>query len=155
MTLSHKHAVTMCVMALPLIIRANAQRPSDIVKWSTTPGKAAAQVVLSATVADGWHIYALSQATGGPTALKITTPVGSPYQIQGQIVDTGATRHFDTNFNMETLYYTKSASFNLTLKPASSPATETAPIDVRFQACSDRLCLPPYTAHLTASIKGK
>jgi hypothetical protein len=29
------------------------------------------------------------------------------------------------------------------------------PVDVRFQACNDRLCLPPYTAHLSAEPKRK
>ena len=28
-------------------------------------------------------------------------------------------------------------------------------VDVRSQACNDRLCLPPYTVHLTADLKRK
>ena len=135
---------------------AQAQRPSEIVKWSanvtgSTPKTVSA--TLTATIQDGWHVYAISQPSGGPTPLKISTPADSSYSLERPVAETTVVRHFDPNFNMETIYYLKTASFTLPMKGPGAAANDTVPIDVRFQACSDRLCLPPYTTHLSASLK--
>ncbi len=150
--------LTLLPILCGIALAARAQRPTDNVKWSVEPirvSASSAQVKLSAAVQDGWHVYALSQPAGGPTPLKITVPTGSPYALEGPVAETGVVRHQDPNFNMETIYYLKAATFHVGLKPTGSAPADTAPIDVRFQACSDRLCLPPYTAHLTATLKRK
>ncbi len=134
------------------------QRPSEIVKWNATVTKssaASASVALSATIQDGWHVYALSQPAGGPTPLKISIPAGVPFTLQTPVAEGKVTRHDDPNFKMETLYYLNSMNFTVSVKKDPAKISEILPVDVRFQACSDRLCLPPYTAHLTADLKRK
>jgi DsbC/DsbD-like thiol-disulfide interchange protein len=146
------------LLLLGYCFAGHAQRPTDVVKWSaesTKPSSSAPSVTLSATIQDGWHVYALSQPAGGPSPLKISIPAGSPFALASPVADTKVVRHFDQNFNMETVYYLKTASFNLALKGPEKATTETLSIEVRFQACSDRLCLPPYTTHLSAALKGK
>jgi hypothetical protein len=141
-------------MLLSICFAAQAQRPSEVVKWNAelTGTRANAQSAkLSATIMDGWHVYALSQPAGGPTPLKITIPSGSPFMVEGPIAETQVVRHFDPNFNMETDYYIKTANFTLALKELDAARGEILPIDVRFQACNDRLCLPPYTMHVSAT----
>jgi Disulphide bond corrector protein DsbC len=143
------------LFTLSICFAAHAQRPSEVVKWSagltgTKPNAPSAK--LSATIMDGWHVYALSQPDGGPTPLKISIPSGSPLMLAGPIAETKVVRHFDPSFNMETLYYLKTANFNLALKGGDAAPGETLSIDVRFQACNDRLCLPPYTAHVSATL---
>jgi hypothetical protein len=153
-----KTFVEVCALLLGTALAAHAQRPSDIVKWSADVVKStpnSATVALSATVADGWHVYALSQPPGGPTPLKISVPSGSPMTLQTPIAESTVTRHFDQNFNTDTVYYLNSVKFTLGLQGTAGSSVDSLPIDVRFQACSDRLCLPPYTAHLTASLKRK
>ena len=141
---------------LNICFAAHAQRPSEVVKWSaeitrTKPNAPSAK--LSATIMDGWHVYALSQPKGGPTPLKISIPFGSPLMLAGPIAETRVVRHFDPSFKMETFYYLKTASFNLALKKRGIAGGKSLPIDVRFQACNDRLCLPPYTMHVSAILK--
>jgi len=141
-------------MLLSTCFAAQAQRPSEVAKWNAelTGTRANAQSArLSATIMDGWHVYALSQPAGGPTPLKITIPSGSPFMLAGPIAETQVVRHFDPNFNMETVYYIETANFNLALKEVDAARGEILPIDVRFQACNDRLCLPPYTMHVSAT----
>jgi hypothetical protein len=140
---------------LSICFATHAQRPSEVVKWSTelTGTKPSApSAKLSATIMDGWHVYALSQPDGGPTPLKISIPSGSPLTLAGPIAETKVVHHFDPNFNMETIYYLNTASFNLALKGGEAVAGKTLLIDVRFQACNDRLCLPPYTTHVSATL---
>jgi len=163
MALSNMKAFHKRVASLLMLLGAGAmvraQHPSEIVKWAAETGKATAttaNVTLTATIADGWHMYALSQAGGGPVALKIGVPAGSAFALKGPVPEANATHHFDPNFNMETLYYVKSVVFNVALQGSAAAAPPSSlPIDVRFQACNDRICLPPYTAHLTATGRGK
>ena len=135
-----------------------AQRATEVVKWTATVSKssaASASVVLSATIQDGWHVYALSQPAGGPTPLKITIPSGAPFALQAPVVEAKVTRREDPGFKMETAFYMNSVNLTLNVKKQGTTAAETLPVDVRYQACNDRLCLPPYTAHLTADLKSK
>jgi hypothetical protein len=72
-----------------------------VVKWSaeltrTKPNAPSAK--LSATIMEGWHVYALSQPDGGPTPLKISIPSGSPLVLAGPIAETKVVRHFDPSF---------------------------------------------------------
>lgn len=137
---------------------ARAQRPSEIVKWTATVTRSnakSATVALAATVQKDWHVYALSQPAGGPTPLKISIPANAPYTLAAPVAETKLTHHFDPNFNMDTAYYLDTANFNVALKKTGSTSEQPIPIDVRFQACNDRLCLPPYTAHLTATLGRK
>jgi Thiol:disulfide interchange protein DsbD, N-terminal len=145
-------AVLMCGLS------AHAQRPSEIVKWTTTVTKSnsvSATVGLSATLQKDWHVYALSQPAGGPTPLKISIPANGAYELATPVSEIKPTHHFDPNFKMDTAYYLDTANFNVALKKVGTASESTIPVDVRFQACNDRLCLPPYTAHLTATLGGK
>lgn len=144
-----------CSVLLGFCLTTHGQRPSEVVKWSASATKSTANgaaVTLSATIEDGWHVYALSEPPGGPTPLKITVPAGAPFEIREPIKEIKVTRHDDPNFKMETVYYLKAMTFQVAVKISGAASAATIPIDVRFQACNDRLCLPPYTAHLTAPI---
>jgi hypothetical protein len=137
---------------------AYGQRPSEVVKWTANIVKAtpiSATVALSATIADGWHVYALSQKAGGPTPLKITISSGAPFALQSPIQETKVIRHDDPSFKMETVYYLNTVNLTVAVKKEGASAVEAVPVDVRFQACNDKLCLPPYTLHLTADLKRK
>jgi DsbC/DsbD-like thiol-disulfide interchange protein len=150
-----RSAVYSLCLPFCLYISALGQRPSEVVQWTSTTTKStatSAAVKLSAQIEDGWHVYALSQPPGGPTPLRISLPAGSGVELEKPVVETEVSRHLDPNFKMETLYYLKAANFNLAIKKTGPTTSETVPIDVRFQACNDRLCLPPYTAHLTVQL---
>ena len=135
-------------------LSANAQRPTDIVKWTATvksQSASAATVALEAEIQEGWHVYAVSQPTGGPTPLTVTVPEGVAFAVDGAIHESAPTHHFDPSFKMDTAYYQKSAQLQAPLKKTKPGTASSIPINVRFQTCNDKLCLPPYTAHLTAT----
>jgi hypothetical protein len=137
-------------------LSAHAQRPTDIVKWNATvktQSATAATVELSAEIQNGWHVYALSQSSGGPTPLKVTLPEGDSFALNGPVHESTPTHHFDPNFKMDTAYYLSHAQLQASLKKVKPGTAESIPINVRFQTCNDTLCLPPYTAHLTATGK--
>ncbi len=153
---ANREMIAASVLILGICLAANGQRPSEVVKWSasimgTTSSSPFAMV--TATILGGWHIYALSQSPGGPTPLKISIPVGSSFALSGPVPETKVSRRFDSSFNMETIFYIKTATLHLPLKETGAAVADELPIDVRFQACNDKLCLPPYTVHLSVDLK--
>jgi DsbC/DsbD-like thiol-disulfide interchange protein len=141
-----------------LILLAQAQRPPDIVKWTahlTQQSASAATIDLSADIQSGWHVYALSEPTGGPNPLTVSLPEGEAFALNGPVHESAPTRHFDPTFKMETAFYLNHVQLIASIKKSKGETATSIPINVRFQACSDNLCMPPYTAHLIADSAAK
>jgi thiol:disulfide interchange protein DsbD len=108
-------------------------------------------VDLQLTVTGGWHVYSLTQTTGGPTAM--TVKVAPPYTIAGEITGPPVDKARDPNFGIVTETYSGEQLFKLPLKLAASASVDPPPVEikVRSQACSDKLCLPARTTTLTVT----
>ena len=138
--------------------RASAQTP---VHWSmkmTPAGPVAPGGVLTATataeIEAGWHVYALTQGPGGPHALEVTVQKSSVFSLGGKPTSPPPTRAFDPNFNMETEFHEESTVVTIPIKvatPAPGGASKLS-IDMSYQTCNERLCLPPATETLTATL---
>jgi len=133
-----------------------AQAP---VHWSALPaprhpGADTTFVRVVASIAPGWHIYSLTQPAGGPVATRITAPPGHGFAIAGALQSGAPRRAFDHNFGIQVELYERTAAFTVPVIRFAAPGSSLASapgdvrLDVRYQACSDRLCMPPQTAHL-------
>ena len=104
--------------------------------------------VMQATVTPGWHLYALAEEEDGPVSLEpnvrpagpvVLVSVGADRPERGTVSGGIAAAHF----------YEGRPRFRLRLRGArASKAAGPAEIAVRFQACNDRMCLPPRTVTL-------
>ena len=112
------------------------------------------EVVLTATIDEGWHLYSTTQPTGGPTPTRITLPPGQPFTLAAAPAGPEPKREHDPNFGMETEFYESAAAFSLPIQVASTaPAgRQRVEVHVRFQTCNDRLCLPPKTDKLAFEV---
>jgi hypothetical protein len=126
--------------------------------WSTgtavEPGEQGT-LELSGVVQEGWHVYALTQRPGGPTALRISiddNPVAS--QVGAPSGTTPESRH-DPSFDLDTQFYTRSFAVHVpvTVKPGVATGGQVVPVSIRFQTCSARECRPPMTIHLSVPIE--
>ena len=140
---------------------ASAQKPTDIVHWSAKGPAAsaraggAARVELTAEIESGWHLYGLDQNAGGPPPLSIAVAKGAPFELRKRdIVAPAATVASDPNFNLETQYYEGKAVFTIPIvvAPATKAGKHTIPIEVTFQACSNRMCLRPHTETVSVDV---
>lgn len=132
---------------------------ASVVEWAAIagapkPGPENTMLVdlkLQVTVTGGWHVYSLTQTSGGPTAM--TVKVDPPYEINGEIAGPPPEKAQDNNFGIVTETYSGEQVFTIPLKLASSAAMDPPPIEVkvRSQACSDNLCLPAKTTTLTVT----
>ncbi len=145
---------TMLAIAVA-IAPASAQTP---VHWSlkvspSGPVKPGSTITATATaqIDSGWKVYSLTQAPGGPHALVVTvkkTPVFGPGTTATSPLPS---RAFDPNFNMETEYYADAAVITIPVVVSKTATGGTAilSIDMSYQTCNDRLCLPPAVETLT------
>lgn len=136
---------------------AHAQNP---VKWSavvkTTDARAGemVKVELSAKIEDGWHIYAPTTPDGGPIATTIELAPGSKATLAGKVSQPKPESKLDANFGIQVETYEKNVTFGVPLKlaPGAKNMVKGA-LDVTYQACNARVCLPPQPASVPFSIK--
>jgi len=132
----------------------DAQSPA---KWSlkvegdksTFASGDATRVTLRADLEEGWHLYAMEQPPGGPIATTIKTPKDSAYAIAGPISSGDPISQFDSNFNIDTKFFKTNAEFDIPLEFSTSIDADKIELDVRFQLCTDKLCLPPQTVRVS------
>jgi DsbC/DsbD-like thiol-disulfide interchange protein len=111
---------------------------------------------LTAAIDSGWHVYALSQPPDSPAiATQITVPDGQPLALSGDIEEPQAESKMDPTIGKRTAFYEDSASFALPLRvnKKARPGKRNFELDVRFQACNDRLCLPPRTQKVKTPVE--
>lgn len=112
-----------------------------------------AQVV--ATIDEGWHLYSLDQPAGGPIPTRIFLSESEKFKLAGDIESPIPLVVFDPNFNMDTQFYEGGAVFNLPIETAKDvlAGKNTLFVNVFFQTCNDKTCLPPKTVKLSTDIE--
>ena len=135
--------------------------PQDPVTWSATvvstglrPG-GRFDVAITAVAEDEWHVYSVTQGPGGPIPTTIALARSRFFAPAGAIRGPVPARAFDPNFEIATETY--EGTFTL-LRPvrlaADAPGTgATLRLEVGFQACTKRVCLPPTTIALAVPVK--
>ena len=149
------------VLGTCLCTLASAQTPGPTVQWAAAladPGSAkqgsTTALELSGQILDGWHVYALTQPAGGPTALRVTLDDNAIVEAAGDPSGSTPQKKHDPSFGLETRFYTHSFTVRLPVQLKQQPASgrQLIPVSVRFQTCSDRECQPPTTIHLSVPI---
>ena len=156
-------AISALAMIMPASPKAAAETPKPI-QWTlsattgtTLPLRKGATVVahLHANIQSGWHLYALDQEPGGPTATRINVSDGQPFALNGNIDQPVPMSAIDPNFNLETHFYQDEVTFTIPLKVVATVKSKppAVSVDVLYQTCNDTMCLPPTVAHLTSEVK--
>ena len=132
---------------------------ADTVAWTAQPATATRQgdkvkLTLTGAVQPGWHVYGLKQALEGPTPLLVTLDANTVATADGAVAGTPAIKFHDPAFGLDTQYYESAFSVTVPvrLKPGLASGAQTIPVAVRFQTCNGRICQPPKTVHLNASV---
>lgn len=115
-----------------------------------------AKVLITARIDPGWHLYSLTQPSGGPNATKITIDEGGPLVLDGkpqqpkprEAVDPVFTPPGGPDFIVQT--FEKEVTFTVPVKAAPDAGTGAlkATVKIRYQVCDAHQCLPPKTRPL-------
>lgn len=146
------------LMALAMFVAQSAspQGPA-VVAWSIAlePASAPAagrtiQVVLTAKIESGWHVYSLTQPKNGPSPLSVAVPGGQPFTRAGAVTESAPIVTFDPAFKARTQYFEDSATITVPTRitPGTRPGPTPLRVKIEYQVCSDMVCLPPATTEL-------
>ena len=107
-------SLVLALAVLAAVVPARAQ--SDHVSWSTevnTLDEGVYQIVFTATLDAGWHIYDLGPyEVGGPMATTFEFAAGEGYELDGGVYAlTDPVREFNDIYEMEIGYYDGKAEF--------------------------------------------
>lgn len=111
------------------------------------------ELVFTAKIDDGWHLYGMHLPEGGPAATSFTFD-----EIKGAVLEGGVTsaspliKKYDKQFEMELNWYEKQAVFVQKIKLTEPAFTVTG--SVTAMSCNDQSCLPPTTEEFTLTGKG-
>lgn len=137
----------------------NASAAESPVHWSTTPipkpfpAGSTFTIKLLAHIDPGWHLYGVDQEEGGPVPTEISLPEQVNLSL-GAIRPSKSIQLLDPNFNKQVHLYIEKAEFNLpiTISGQAPAGPQPAALHVRYQCCSETMCLPPRTATLEFTV---
>ena len=102
------------------------------------------EVVFTAAIAPGWHIYAPDCPPGGPNPATLTTEKAVGAKAVGGLKASGNARSlFDPVFGMQVKYFEGQAVFTQRYR-ITSPAYAVKGY-LEYSACDERSCMPPTT----------
>jgi thiol:disulfide interchange protein len=116
------------------------------IKWTSelkNTGTGNAEIIMKATLEQGWHLYGLNIPDGGPKPTIFTFPVLKNAILDGKIVPKSKLHEeYDANFDMKLNWYLNEAVFvqKVTLKSASDYYIKAK---VEYMLCNDETCLAP------------
>ena len=146
---------TLTILALLLAVltaTAQIQDPvhvrSELKKISDTE----AELLFSATIDAGWHVYSTGLADDGPISATFHADKMEGAKTVGSLKARGKEQKvFDKIFEMEVRYFEQAVTF--VQKIQFTQPQYNIECYVEYGACNERMCMPPSTIELKASGK--
>ncbi len=139
-----KRILSMFLLTVVGAVYANAQI-YDPVKWKTTAEdirEDEANVVITATIEPGWHVYSQFIEEGGPIPTTFKFEEGNGYSLLGSVSESPkAISAFDPNFNMQIAWHKSKARFTQKIKLTKPKVKVSGTLE--YMVCNDTNCLPP------------
>lgn len=140
-----KYTFTLLLL-LSIVCNMAVAQIMNPVKWQAKvemTGDAQGQVVLTAAISSGWHMYSLDcDPNAGPQILEITYPKLDGVTLEGKPTpNKAAHKQYDEMFGADLSWWTQGVTITQKFK-ATKPAFN---IDVMVVcgACNDENCIPP------------
>lgn len=131
--------------ALLLLIIATLSKAevSDPISWSFKASKIEGnkyEIVFSASIDQGWHLYSISQPEDGPQALAFTFKQTPDFKLIGKVKEVSkATTEFDKIFKLNVSFFEKSATYSQVVELVNADSAEVTG-NIEYQACFSGTC---------------
>ena len=144
------------LLALLLMLTLNAvAQMQDPVKFTTqlkTGSGPEAEMIFSATIDPGWHVYSTNLGQDGPIEASLHVNKLDGAELVGKLTPRGKEiSQFDEMFGMNLRYFEKSVQFVQKVKFTKPQYNIDAYLE--WGACNDEMCMPPGEASLKKSGK--
>lgn len=123
-------------------LQAQIQEPVKFKSELKTLSDTEAEIVFTATIDTGWHVYSTDLGDGGPTSATFNVDKKSGLELVGSLKPVGNEHEvFDQMFEMQVRYFENTAKFVQKVKfTGGAYAIEGY---LMYGACNDSNCLPP------------
>ena len=111
-----------------------------------------AEIIFSATIDDGWHVYSTDLGNDGPVSATFNSVKMEGAETVGTLQARGhEVKQFDKMFDMELRFFEKKATFVQKIR-FTKPEYDIE-CYLEYGACNDEMCLPP--SEVSMKQKGK
>ena len=136
------------VMALLFFapIAINAQTPANPIRWrvnvkmtSDTEG----EVIIKATIDEGWHLYGMNLPKNGPKPTDITFSASEGVKFLGELKPSVSPEKYrDPMFELDLSCWNQSVTFRRKFKVTDAAKAVVAG-EIHYMGCNDQNCMPP------------
>lgn len=121
-------------------VAVNAQSDDEPVIWEQEHHKitdSVYELVLSAKIYEGWHVYSQHTPDGGPLQMEFTyANSGTDYELIGTTEESEATTEFSEIFEVDETFFKKTATFKQRIKLLKSDIRQ-VDIGIFYQVCKE------------------
>lgn len=143
-------------IGFPDLASSDAPPVTVSAQFTTAAADRPARLFVTATIADGWHVYSITQPPGGPVRTRIALEPGEQYKLAGEFKSIEAPeKHPEPAFAgiiVET--HEGKVTWYAPLELASGVDAQQLKIPgkITLQACTEMNCLPPKTTRFEAAL---
>ena len=133
--------LSICLLLIAVVAQAQIQEPVKFKSELKTLAAGEAEIVFTATIDKGWHVYSTDLGDGGPISATFNVEKISGATVVGKLQPKGKEiASYDKLFEMNVRYFESTAQFVQKLKLTGGDYKIEGFLE--FGACNDENCLP-------------
>lgn len=146
--------LSICLLLIAVVAQAQIQEPVKFKLELKTLAAGEAEIVFTATIDKGWHVYSTDLGDGGPISATFNVEKISGATVVGKLQPKGKEiASYDKLFEMNVRYFESTAQFVQKLKLTGGDYKIEGFLE--FGACNDENCLPPTQVEFNFSGKAE
>ena len=146
--------LSICLLLIAVVAQAQIQEPVKFKSELKTLAAGEAEIVFTATIDKGWHVYSTDLGDGGPISATFNVEKISGAKVVGKLQPKGKEiASYDKLFEMNVRYFESTAQFVQKLKLTGGDYKIEGFLE--FGACNDENCLPPTQVEFNFSGKAE
>lgn len=149
-----KKILSICLLLITVVAQAQIQEPVKFKSELKTLAAGEAEIVFTATIDKGWHVYSTDLGDGGPISATFNVEKISGATVVGKLQPKGKEiASYDKLFEMNVRYFESTAQFVQKLKLTGGDYKIEGFLE--YGACNDENCLPPTQVEFNFSGKAE
>ena len=149
-----KKILSICLLLIAVVAQAQIQEPVKFKSELKTLAVGEAEIVFTATIDKGWHVYSTDLGDGGPISATFNVEKISGATVVGKLQPKGKEiASYDKLFEMNVRYFESTAQFVQKLKLTGGDYKIEGFLE--YGACNDENCLPPTQVEFNFSGKAE
>ena len=149
-----KKVLLLCFLVFSFASNLDAQ-VFDPVSWETKTEQISDteyDLIATATIDTGWHLYSQLVPDGGPIPTTFTYTTDANFELSGKTLEDKGHTVDDPVFEMRIKFFENKAEFRQRIKILNSELSLVKG-EVEFMVCDDEKCLPPNYIDLEFNLK--